>query len=351
MGKFRWALVLTIVFLLPCIAFAVPKLINYQGELSDSSGNNPVNGDVSIIFTIYNASTGGDVLWTETQTVTVTDGVFNVLLGSQNPILANTFDGNERYLGVKVSTDPEMTPRQQLASVPFSFKTACLPGDYLYCYEDDPGTLNVGTCEAGFRTCQPNGTWGDCVGEVAPVTEICDGLDNDCDGLTDEEACGHYIFVTSGSYQGDFGGLSVADIECQSYGDGGSFTSGFGATWTAVLSDNTTGAKYRFTLQGPVYNTYGDLVANDATDLWDGTLANAVGYDEEGASVSAIAWTGTLFGGTSSSDNCLNWTDNTFTQDGTGGGSDQTNSFWIDGGIWTCDTVNRFYCISSAVTP
>jgi hypothetical protein len=61
-------------------------------------------------------------LWTETQNVTVTNGAFNVLLGSVTP-LANTLftSGGERYLGVKVGADPEMAPRFQLTSVAFAF--------------------------------------------------------------------------------------------------------------------------------------------------------------------------------------------------------------------------------------
>ena len=57
-------------------------------------------------------------------------------------------------------------------------------------------TTDAGVCEYGTqtRTCKRGGTWGSygtCEGAVYPSTEVCDGLDNDCDGQIDEgDVCG-----------------------------------------------------------------------------------------------------------------------------------------------------------------
>jgi hypothetical protein len=45
---------------------------------------------------------------------------------------------------------------------------------------------DVGECVAGLSTCDGAGHWGPCAGEIGSVPEVCDALDNDCDGATDE---------------------------------------------------------------------------------------------------------------------------------------------------------------------
>jgi hypothetical protein len=52
------------------------------------------------------------------------------------------------------------------------------------CYTGPGGTSGVGVCHGGTQTCT-NGTFGACVGQVVPSAETCDGLDNDCNGVVD----------------------------------------------------------------------------------------------------------------------------------------------------------------------
>ncbi|MBP6832990.1 MAG: hypothetical protein KA978_19540, partial [Deltaproteobacteria bacterium] len=59
------------------------------------------------------------------------------------------------------------------------------------CYTGPSGTAGVGVCSPGTQTCS-TGAWGSCVGEVTPSVEVCNGNDDDCDGVTDDgvvESC------------------------------------------------------------------------------------------------------------------------------------------------------------------
>jgi Putative metal-binding motif len=52
--------------------------------------------------------------------------------------------------------------------------------------EERPCGSSVGSCVQGLQACSPAGIWGDCVGEVGPTNETCDNLDNNCNALVDE---------------------------------------------------------------------------------------------------------------------------------------------------------------------
>ena len=57
---------------------------------------------------------------------------------------------------------------------------------------DPPGNPNKGVCHPGTQVCPSDGSgkFGPCLGEVVPSGEVCNGLDDDCDGTVDEDTGG-----------------------------------------------------------------------------------------------------------------------------------------------------------------
>ncbi len=115
------AVLLLLTFLSFNGAAAVPTTINYQGYLTDSSGG-PLSGTVTMKFVLYDAVIAGNAVWNETQSVTVTNGVYNAIIGAvtQGGITL-PFD-RQYFLGVTINADAEMTPREPLTSVGYSFR-------------------------------------------------------------------------------------------------------------------------------------------------------------------------------------------------------------------------------------
>ncbi len=119
--KFLIGLILVFFFLtfFPCLGLTqIPQKMNYQGYLTDTSGV-PINGTIQMTFSIYDVSTGGTALWSETQNVVVNQGFFSVNLGDNNP-LSLAFD-KPYYLGVRVGSDLDMVPRRELTSAGYAF--------------------------------------------------------------------------------------------------------------------------------------------------------------------------------------------------------------------------------------
>ncbi|MDY0000875.1 MAG: MopE-related protein [Polyangia bacterium] len=68
----------------------------------------------------------------------------------------------------------------------------CVPGQVQPCFIGPPNHANVGACQMGTQTCRGNqefGFWGPCENGSWPSAEVCDALDNDCNGCIDDGLC------------------------------------------------------------------------------------------------------------------------------------------------------------------
>ena len=97
-----------------------PQTISYQGILREDTGGVVPDGVYEITFRLYDAPTGGTVLWEEVDSLAVTNGVFNVILGKLIPI--NLPFDQPYYMGVQVGEDPEAAPRVELTAAPYVFR-------------------------------------------------------------------------------------------------------------------------------------------------------------------------------------------------------------------------------------
>lgn len=120
----------------------VPDGMSYQGFLTDIDGvaigaSEAVNQDLE--FRIFTQASGGDPVWGETQTVSVLNGNFSVVLGNGSELdeaLASSGEelvsalaggeGADYFFSITPSGGDEFTPRQQLLSAAFAYhaKTA-----------------------------------------------------------------------------------------------------------------------------------------------------------------------------------------------------------------------------------
>jgi hypothetical protein len=142
------------------------------------------------------------------------------------------------------------------------------------------------------------------------------------------------VFVTSGTFTGNLGGLS--------------------GSWTAYVSTSAVNAKDRITGSGPWYLVDQTTVAINSDDEL-GTavaIAHKIDTDELGATVEAVGdyrvWTGTngfgMYNSTVLYLACQDWTSASFAETGVTGNTQQSASTWKFNGSTNCNATQRLYC-------
>lgn len=175
MNKITHSVFLT---LLCCISLrvsadSVPELLSYQGRITGPGGTlvgagTPVNR--LIVFSFFDAPTGGNRVWTEQQYANIYNGNFTALLGTgaavgahPRAILSTVFaaSGANLYLEVTVDTgdgsidlnnttaDPPIRPRQRMVSTGYALRARSTDsvtpgGDLRFRASDAPASEDYG---------------------------------------------------------------------------------------------------------------------------------------------------------------------------------------------------------------
>jgi hypothetical protein len=92
--------------------------IPVQGRLTDAGGNPVPDGVYEINLGLYDAEEGGNQLCFDTNWPTVTGGLFTTLFSN---CTADDINGQGLWLQFQVGGEPPMTPRQQIAPVPYAW--------------------------------------------------------------------------------------------------------------------------------------------------------------------------------------------------------------------------------------
>lgn len=100
----------------------VPRLMNYQGLLTDASGVAVPDGNYNVTLRIYLVPVGGSPIWEEAQLIAAHNGIFNAILGSIVPL---EIPFNDQYwFGVTVGAGTELTPRIPFTSSAYSLNAS-----------------------------------------------------------------------------------------------------------------------------------------------------------------------------------------------------------------------------------
>jgi len=265
----------------------IPQVISYQGHVTDSGGTPVADGTYTMRFRIYDAATGGTLDWDSgNRSITVSDGVFNVLLGeSPQPTLDLPFD--EDYWLLVTFDGAAQTPRQRLGSVGCAYMASGLvPGTLI------EGSVSSATYSAikGVNTATSGSRYGGRFESNSSAGSGVYGYATTTTGTT----YGGYFKSSSTSGSGAYGYVSattgttygVYGVSASTAGRGlngwASATTGISYGVYGLSSSNSGRGVYG---QAPLYGVYGKATATTGVN-YGGYFETA---SEQGSAVRGIA--------------------------------------------------------------
>ena len=150
------------------------------------------------------------------------------------------------------------------------------------------------------------------------------------------------VFVSSQIYYGNLGGASGADSKCNSL----AATAGLSGTFKAWVSTSSSSPNAQFNKStGPYMLTdLTTVVAQNYTDLTDGTLQHPIDRNETNQLTGDPVWTGTNPAGTAASQTCQNWSSISYSQSGDNGSVATTGAGWTSSATNRCNVRSHIYC-------
>lgn len=127
------------------LATGPPRLIAFKGKINDTK-NVPITEATNLRFSLYNDPTasGSSLMWQEVQNITPdNNGNFSTMLGYNNPLSQQLLQDNVKlYIGVTIGNNPELNPRQQIATVDYAHNAQQIQG-LMPITSDNAGEKNV----------------------------------------------------------------------------------------------------------------------------------------------------------------------------------------------------------------
>ena len=270
-----------------------PGKLTYQGFLTDVNGlplgnGGPVNS--TVVFRIYRNATGtaaSDLVWSESQVVTIDKGHFSVLLGEGSLVtgeenkntnnLSGVFtgvDASDRFMGITVGTT-NIAPRLQFLPAPYALlaKSANVVVDGAGNSVLTTGTSTIGINKGAAvpaSALDVNGTvtaTGLQVNGTASATTFSGAHSGNASGLTSIPAGQLTGTVPNAQLSGTYGSALTLN-------NAGNSLSGNGSGLTSLNGNNITAGTIADSKLATI--TTGGKVANSATTATSGNSGNAI---------------------------------------------------------------------------